>query len=167
MQNKTNGITPRRWLLLANPSLADIIAERIGEEWITSLDDLAKLKAFADDDGLLEAIRRVKQENKMKVCFLLPSSPPQESRERERELQVAEWLHEQYNVEVNPASIFDIQVKRIHEYKRQLLNALHVITIYNRIKVPPHPHPPTLLSPLDAWMGSGRRTLAANSSPAR
>ncbi|KAK0414301.1 hypothetical protein QR680_007257 [Steinernema hermaphroditum] len=116
-QNKTNGITPRRWLLLSNPSLADIICEKIGEDWITDLDQLQKLKEFADSRAFLESIRRVKQENK---------------------LRVATYLSEEYGVDVNPSSLFDIHVKRIHEYKRQLLNALHVITLYNRIKADPN-----------------------------
>ncbi|KJH47009.1 phosphorylase, glycogen/starch/alpha-glucan family [Dictyocaulus viviparus] len=115
-QNKTNGITPRRWLLLSNPSLADVIAEKIGESWITNLDDLKKLKEYAENPVFLDQIRRVKQENKMRV---------------------AQYINEDYNVEVNPASIFDIHVKRIHEYKRQLLNILHVIALYNRIKANP------------------------------
>ncbi|WKY09178.1 hypothetical protein Q1695_001943 [Nippostrongylus brasiliensis] len=116
-QNKTNGITPRRWLLLSNPSLADVIAEKIGESWITNLDELKKLKEFASNPGFLDQLRRVKQENKMRV---------------------AQYINEDYNVDVNPASIFDIHVKRIHEYKRQLLNILHVIALYNRIKANPN-----------------------------
>lgn len=115
-QNKTNGITPRRWLLLSNPSLADVIADKIGDTWITDLSKLAELKSLANNPGFLESIRRVKQENK---------------------LRAAQWLSEAYNVDVNPSSMFDIQVKRIHEYKRQLLNVLHVITLYNRIKRDP------------------------------
>ncbi|KAJ1348130.1 hypothetical protein KIN20_003359 [Parelaphostrongylus tenuis] len=115
-QNKTNGITPRRWLLLSNPALADIIAEKIGEDWITNLDELQKLKEFVDSAEFLNQLRRVKQENKMRV---------------------AQYLNEDYNVEINPGSIFDIHVKRIHEYKRQLLNILHVIALYNRIKANP------------------------------
>ncbi|KAK6756590.1 hypothetical protein RB195_014796 [Necator americanus] len=116
-QNKTNGITPRRWLLLSNPSLADLIAEKIGEDWITNLDELQKLKEFANNPSFLDQLRRVKQENKMRV---------------------AQYINEDYNVDVNPASIFDIHVKRIHEYKRQLLNILHVIALYNRIKANPN-----------------------------
>ncbi|CAG9536207.1 unnamed protein product [Cercopithifilaria johnstoni] len=116
-QNKTNGITPRRWLLLSNPSLADVICEKIGEDWITDLDKLQELKKFAGDLGFLDSIRRVKQENKMRL---------------------AQYLEDKYNVKINPSSIFDIHVKRIHEYKRQLLNVLHVITLYNRIKADPN-----------------------------
>jgi len=112
-QNKTNGITPRRWLLLCNPSLSDVIAEKIGEDWIIHLDQLAQLKQFASDPGFLRNIQTVKQENKMKL---------------------AAYLQKEYSIDVNPASMFDIHVKRIHEYKRQLLNCLHIITMYNRIK---------------------------------
>ncbi|PSN48072.1 Glycogen phosphorylase [Blattella germanica] len=112
-QNKTNGITPRRWLLLCNPSLADLIAEKIGEDWIVHLEQLEQLKAFAKDPNFQRAVQKVKQENKLKL---------------------AQLLEKEYGVKVNPASMFDIQVKRIHEYKRQLLNCLHIITLYNRIK---------------------------------
>lgn len=115
-QNKTNGITPRRWLLLCNPSLADVICDKIGEDWITDLYQLTKLKALANDRGFLGSVKRVKQENKMRL---------------------AQYLAAEYKVDINPASIFDIQVKRIHEYKRQLMNVLHVITLYNRIKANP------------------------------
>lgn len=115
-QNKTNGITPRRWLLLCNSALADVIAERIGEDWIAHLDQLQQLKQFAEEPGFQRAVQTVKQENKMKV---------------------AQYLTKEYSVNVNPASLFDIQVKRIHEYKRQLLNCLHIITLYNRIKANP------------------------------
>uniref|UniRef100_A0A0R3RSQ7 Alpha-1,4 glucan phosphorylase n=1 Tax=Elaeophora elaphi TaxID=1147741 RepID=A0A0R3RSQ7_9BILA len=107
-QNKTNGITPRRWLLIIHLSRQD---------WITNLDKLQELKNFAGDLGFLESIRRVKQENKMRV---------------------AQYLEDEYSVKINPSSIFDIHVKRIHEYKRQLLNLLHVITLYNRIKANPN-----------------------------
>ncbi|KAK7873668.1 hypothetical protein R5R35_013208 [Gryllus longicercus] len=115
-QNKTNGITPRRWLLLCNPGLSDLIAEKIGEEWITHLEQLQQLKEFAKDPGFQRAVQKVKQENK---------------------LRLAQILEKDYGVKVNPASMFDIQVKRIHEYKRQLLNCLHIITLYNRIKRDP------------------------------
>ncbi|XP_049941046.1 glycogen phosphorylase [Schistocerca serialis cubense] len=116
-QNKTNGITPRRWLLLCNPGLADLIAEKIGEDWIVHLEQLQKLKAFSKDATFQRAVMKVKQENKLKL---------------------AQLLEKEYNVKVNPASMFDIQVKRIHEYKRQLLNCLHIITMYNRIKRNPN-----------------------------
>ena len=114
--NKTNGITPRRWLCLCNPGLTDLICERIGEDWITHLDQLQKLKQFADDPMFIKAVHTVKQENKMRL---------------------ADIISKEYGVNVNVSSIFDIQVKRIHEYKRQLLNCLHIITLYNRIKRDP------------------------------
>ncbi|XP_064599629.1 glycogen phosphorylase, muscle form-like isoform X2 [Liolophura sinensis] len=115
-QNKTNGITPRRWLLLCNPGLSDVIADLIGESWVTDLYELKKLKNHVNEN-VLRNVMKVKQENKMKL---------------------AAYIQENYNIKVNPASIFDMQVKRIHEYKRQLLNCLHVITMYNRIKKNPN-----------------------------
>uniref|UniRef100_A0A668A4L4 Alpha-1,4 glucan phosphorylase n=1 Tax=Myripristis murdjan TaxID=586833 RepID=A0A668A4L4_9TELE len=111
-QNKTNGITPRRWLLLCNPGLADIIAERIGEDFLTDLQQLRKLLDFVDDEGFIRDVAKVKQENKQKF---------------------AAFLEKQHQVKINPESMFDVQVKRIHEYKRQLLNVLHVITLYNQL----------------------------------
>ncbi len=116
-QNKTNGITPRRWLLLCNPMLSDAIAEKIGDGFATHLDQLQGLKEFADDPNFQREVMRVKQDNK---------------------LRLARYLEEQTGIAINPASMFDIQVKRIHEYKRQLLNILHVITLYNRIKKNPN-----------------------------
>lgn len=116
-QNKTNGITPRRWLLLCNPSLSDLIAEKIGDSWPYHLDELAKLKEFADDERFQIEVMKVKAQNKLKF---------------------AEFVKTHYNIDMNPASLFDIQVKRIHEYKRQLLNILHAITMYNRIKKNPN-----------------------------
>lgn len=115
-QNKTNGITPRRWLLLCNPGLSDVIAEKIGDEWPVHLDQLTGLKKFAKDPNFQRAVAQVKQENKLKLATALEA---------------------EYGVKVNPASMFDIHVKRIHEYKRQLLNCLHIITLYNRIKRDP------------------------------
>ncbi|XP_061083738.1 glycogen phosphorylase, brain form [Conger conger] len=118
-QNKTNGITPRRWLLLCNPGLADIIAEKIGEDFLTDLFQLKNLLNFIDDESFIRDVAKVKQENKHKF---------------------AAYLEQEYQVKINPESIFDIQVKRIHEYKRQLLNCLHIITFYNRIKKDPNKH---------------------------
>lgn len=115
-QNKTNGITPRRWLLLCNPGLADLISDKIGEDWIVHLEQLQQLKQWAKDANFQRAVMQVKQENKLKL---------------------AQMLEKDYGVKVNPSSIFDIQVKRLHEYKRQLLNCLHIITLYNRIKKNP------------------------------
>ncbi|KAI4884650.1 hypothetical protein NFI96_017902, partial [Prochilodus magdalenae] len=116
-QNKTNGITPRRWLVMCNPGLAEVIAERIGEDFIRDLDQLKKLLNYVNDDALIRDIAKVKQENKLKF---------------------ATHLEEHYKVKINPNSMFDIQVKRIHEYKRQLLNCLHIVTFYNRIKKEPN-----------------------------
>uniref|UniRef100_A0A803SU81 Alpha-1,4 glucan phosphorylase n=1 Tax=Anolis carolinensis TaxID=28377 RepID=A0A803SU81_ANOCA len=110
-QNKTNGITPRRWLLLCNPGLSDIIAEKIGEDFLTDLSQLKKLLDFVDDEAFIRDVAKVKQENKQKFSA---------------------YLVEQYKVKINPSSMFDVHVKRIHEYKRQLLNCLHIITLYNR-----------------------------------
>ncbi|GIY82417.1 glycogen phosphorylase [Caerostris extrusa] len=112
-QNKTNGITPRRWLLLCNPGLADIISERIGNTWIKHLEELQQLRNFINDTELLEALNKVKELNKVKLT---------------------NYIMQFYGIRINPMSIFDIQVKRIHEYKRQLLNCLYIITMYNRLK---------------------------------
>ncbi|KAM5163366.1 glycogen phosphorylase, brain form [Mantella aurantiaca] len=115
-QNKTNGITPRRWLMLCNPGLADIIAEKIGEDFVTDLSQLRKLLDFVNDESFVHDIAKVKQENKLKFSA---------------------YLEKEYKVKINPSSLFDVQVKRIHEYKRQILNCLHIITLYNRIKKDP------------------------------
>lgn len=114
--NVTNGITPRRWLVQCNPGLSDLIAERIGEEWITHLEQLRKLEKFARDPSFIRAVQDVKNENKMRL---------------------AEIIERDYGVEINVGSIFDVHVKRIHEYKRQLLNILRVIYDYNRLKANP------------------------------
>jgi starch phosphorylase len=111
--NQTNGVTPRRWLLMANPSLARLITDAIGDGWVTSLEQLARLRPLADDAGFRERFRKAKREAKGR--FL-------------------DWLRGQGGPEVDPESLFDCQVKRIHEYKRQLLNALHVIVLYNRLR---------------------------------
>merc|ERR1719219_1627123 len=116
-QNKTNGITPRRWLLLCNPMLADLISEKIGDNWPVHLDELVKLKEWANDPKFQDEVMKVKQNNKNKL---------------------AAYLQQETGIDINPSSLFDIQVKRIHEYKRQLLNILHVITMYNRIKKNPN-----------------------------
>ena len=114
--NKTNGVTPRRWLLLANPALAGCITEAIGDGWITDLAELAKLKPLADDTGFRDAVRKAKREAKSRF---------------------ADWLKSTSGVIVDPDSIFDSQVKRIHEYKRQLLNGLRVVVLYNRLRENP------------------------------
>jgi len=114
--NKTNGVTPRRWLLLANSPLASTITEAIGDGWITNLAELSKLKPLADDRGLHEAFRRAG---------------------REAKVQFADWLKATSGQTVDPDTIFDCQVKRIHEYKRQLLNALRIVVLYNRLRQNP------------------------------
>jgi len=114
--NITNGITPRRWLNQINPGLAGLITEHIGDDWITHLDQLSKLKKFAADKSFQEKFRRVKQANKK---------------------ELAKIIEKKLGIKVNPASLFDVQIKRIHEYKRQLLNLLHVVTLYNRIRANP------------------------------
>jgi starch phosphorylase len=114
--NKTNGVTPRRWLLLANPALASSISEAIGDGWITDLSQLVGLKPLASDAPFRETVRRAKHQAKA---------------------QFAEWLRSTSGVAIDPNSIFDVQIKRIHEYKRQLLNALRVVVLYNRIRQDP------------------------------
>jgi starch phosphorylase len=114
--NKTNGITQRRWLKEANPALAGLISRYIGDGWITNLDELQKLRPLADDGEFVAQWRQVKQENKM---------------------MLAEYIARHDGIHVPLDSIFDCQIKRIHEYKRQLLNALHIITLYNRLKEVP------------------------------
>ncbi|XP_036811202.1 glycogen phosphorylase, liver form [Oncorhynchus mykiss] len=115
-QNKTNGITPRRWLLLCNPGLAELIAEAIGEEYVKDLSQLQKLNELVNDDAFIRDVSKVKQDNKVKF---------------------SQYLEKEYKVNINLSSMFDVHVKRIHEYKRQLLNCLHIITMYNRIKKNP------------------------------
>ncbi len=114
--NKTNGITQRRFLLHANPLLADWITEHIGPDWITDLPQLKKLEVYADDETALQEFMNIKFKNKERL---------------------AKYILEHNGVEVDPHSIFDVQVKRLHEYKRQLLNILHVIYLYNQIKMHP------------------------------
>jgi starch phosphorylase len=115
--NKTNGVTPRRWLLLSNPKLSELISEKIGMGWVTQLDELKQLEAFVDDAEFCNRWRQIKQERKQ---------------------ELADYILLYNDVEVDPNSLFDVQVKRIHEYKRQLLNVLYVITLYNRIKKNPN-----------------------------
>jgi glycogen phosphorylase len=114
--NKTNGVTPRRWLLLANPALADAITEAIGHGWVTDLGQLSKLRPLADDKAFREAFRRAARQTKMRF---------------------AEWLKSTSGQTIDPDTMFDCQVKRIHEYKRQLLNALRIIVLYNRLRENP------------------------------
>ncbi len=114
--NKTNGVTPRRWLRLANPGLSALISEAIGDDWMTDLSDLKKLAPLAADQAFRQQFRQVKHEAK---------------------LRFVDWLKATSGVVVDPGSIFDSQIKRIHEYKRQLLNALHIVVLYNRLRANP------------------------------
>jgi starch phosphorylase len=111
--NKTNGVTPRRWLLLANGGLVSVIKDAIGESWITDLGQLRHLEAFADDKTFRERFRKAKHDAKV---------------------QFANWLKFTSGLSVDPETMFDCQVKRIHEYKRQLLNALRIVVLYNRLR---------------------------------
>jgi starch phosphorylase len=111
--NMTNGITPRRWLNQANPRLAKLISSRIGCDWIKNLTQLQQLEKLADDTKFIKEFSDVKRANKVRF---------------------AEFLKANYKIDVNVDSLFDVQIKRIHEYKRQLLNVLHVVTLYNRIR---------------------------------
>ena len=114
--NKTNGITQRRWLLQSNPQLAEMITELIGDSWITDLSELKKLEAYLDDEKVLKRILDIKHEKKV---------------------ELAEFLKRTQGIEINPDSIFDIQIKRLHEYKRQLLNIFQIIGLYNKLKLNP------------------------------
>jgi len=114
--NKTNGVTPRRWMLLANPALAGLISEAIGDGWMTDLGQLARLRSLADDRGFRDAVRVAKRSAKSTF---------------------AQWLRSTSGQTVDPDTIFDSQVKRIHEYKRQLLNALRIVVLYNRLRENP------------------------------
>jgi glycogen phosphorylase len=115
--NKTNGVTPRRWLLLSNPALADVITQAIGDNWIADLGELSELKPFADDKGFRDSVRKAKRDAKS---------------------QFANWLKSSSGATVDPDTIFDCQIKRIHEYKRQLLNALRIVVLYNRLRENPN-----------------------------
>jgi starch phosphorylase len=115
--NKTNGVTPRRWLLLSNPALSGTITDAIGDGWITDLSQLKELKPLADDKTLRGAFLGAKHEAK---------------------LQFVDWLRRATGQTTDPDSIFDCQIKRIHEYKRQLLNALRIVVLYNRLRENPN-----------------------------
>ncbi len=114
--NKTNGITQRRFLLHANPLLADWVTDHVGNDWITDLPKINKLKIYADDEKAQQEFMNIKYQNKVRL---------------------AEYILEHNGIEVDPRSIFDVQVKRLHEYKRQLLNILHVMYLYNELKEHP------------------------------
>ncbi len=111
--NKTNGVTPRRWLLLANPALARTLTDAIGEGWITDLNQLSKLKPLAADRAFRDNFSQATRQTKIRFV---------------------DWLKSKFGVTVDPDSVFDSQVKRIHEYKRQLLNALRIVVLYNRLR---------------------------------
>ncbi|MEO8512716.1 MAG: glycogen/starch/alpha-glucan phosphorylase [Ignavibacteria bacterium] len=114
--NKTNGISIRRFLLQANPELSELITSKIGNKWITDLKELRNIENFLDDDKFRQKWRTIKKNNKLRLI---------------------DFISRNHNVKINPDSLFDSQVKRFHEYKRQLLNILHVISLYNRIKTSP------------------------------
>ena len=111
--NKTNGITQRRFLLHANPLLADWVTDHVGDEWITDLPAISKLRIYADDEKAQQEFMNIKYRNKVRL---------------------AKYIREHNGIEVDPRSIFDVQVKRLHEYKRQLMNILHIMYLYNQIK---------------------------------
>jgi glycogen phosphorylase len=115
--NKTNGVTPRRWLLMSNPALSRTITDAIGDEWVTDLSRLKKLKPLAGDQALRQAFLRAK---------------------REAKLSFIDWLKQTTGEKVDPDGIFDCQIKRIHEYKRQLLNALRIVVLYDRLRKNPN-----------------------------
>ena len=114
--NKTNGITQRRFLLHANPLLADWVTRHVGDDWITDLPKISKLKVYADDEKAQQEFMNIKYQNKVRL---------------------AKYILEHNGIVVDPRSIFDVQVKRLHEYKRQLLNILHVMYLYNELKEHP------------------------------
>ena len=115
--NKTNGITQRRFLLHGNPLLADWVTSKIGDEWITNLPHIKKLEIYADDEKCRQEFMNIKYQNKIRL---------------------AKYIKEHNGIDVDPRSIFDVQVKRLHEYKRQLMNILHVMYLYNQLKDNPN-----------------------------
>ena len=115
--NKTNGVTPRRWILLSNPKLAELVTEKIGDGWLKNLDEMRQIEAFIDDSDFCHRWREIKQDNKRSL---------------------AAYMLKYRNIEVDTNSLFDVQVKRIHEYKRQHLAVLEIISLYNRIKQNPN-----------------------------
>lgn len=114
--NKTNGVTPRRWILGANPRLAEAITRRIGDGWVTELEQLEQLAPFADDIDFLRVLQTIKRQNKVELATL---------------------VHRREGTSIDPDSMFDVQIKRLHEYKRQLLNCLHVVSRYQQLKADP------------------------------
>jgi starch phosphorylase len=122
--NKTNGVTPRRWLLACNPALAALITEKIGEGWVTQLERLQELERHVDDAEFRQRLRTVKHDNKVALAAV---------------------IRREIGLEVQPDSIFDCQIKRLHEYKRQLLNALHIVALHQRVKRGEHVTPRTFV----------------------
>jgi starch phosphorylase len=114
--NVTNGVTPRRWIVLSNPRLTELITNTIGERWIRQLDDIKQLEAFANDPNLIKKWQQVKHENKLGLAGI---------------------IYDRTGISTNPDTLFDIHMKRLHEYNRHLLNVLHIITLYNRIRKNP------------------------------
>jgi len=114
--NKTNGVTPRRWLRLANPSLAEAISGAIGDSWVTDLSELQKLRPLSKDPAFLTGVQQAQRTGKARF---------------------ADWVKRHTDITVDPDTIFDCQIKRIHEYKRQLLNALRIVVIYQRLRENP------------------------------
>ncbi|MCL2400617.1 MAG: glycogen/starch/alpha-glucan phosphorylase [Defluviitaleaceae bacterium] len=115
--NKTNGITQRRWLAHCNPRLSELITNNIGDSWLLDLDELAKLKPLADDSAFRKEFMKIKRDNKV---------------------DLSNYINDRYGIMIDPDSVFDVQVKRLHEYKRQLLNIFHVIDLYNTLKLNPN-----------------------------
>ena len=112
--NKTNGVTPRRWLRMCNPRLSGLLDRLVGsDEWVTDMDKLKELRRYAEDDAVMEELREIKEANKK---------------------DFADWVRVHEHVEIDPESVYDTQIKRLHEYKRQLLNALYILDLYFRIK---------------------------------
>ena len=138
--NKTNGITQRRFLLHGNPLLADWVSKKIGDEWITDLAQIKKLAPYAEDELSRKEFMQIKYQNKVRL---------------------AEYIKEHNGIDVDPRSIFDVQVKRLHEYKRQLLNILHVMYLYNKVKANPDydMHPRTFIFGAKAAAGYRRAKL--------
>ena len=117
--NKTNGVTPRRWLLLCNPELSALITDAIGDGWLSDLTQLRKLRTFTADSGFRDGFLKAKRNRKQRFC---------------------DWLKCSTGQVLDPDAIFDCQIKRIHEYKRQLLNALRIVVLYNRLRQNPDLH---------------------------